>query len=131
MAWPDTVRESDLEISYTRGTGAGGQKRNKTSSKCRMRHIPTGITVECDETRSAHKNKEIAFRKLAEQLVPIMKGVSTKERNVSGATVVRTYNQKDQRVVDSRINKTFTYDSVIEENGLQKLIDEIIANVIE
>ena len=93
MSWPDTVRKSDLEIKYYRGSGPGGQHRNKVETACRMKHIPTGITTCSEEFKSQAQNKKAAFRKLASKLTPIMKNEPQKERNSSGTEVVRTYNK--------------------------------------
>jgi len=73
MAWPNTVRKDDLRIEFYRGSGPGGQHRNKTSSACRITHKITGISAQCEDERCQHKNKKIAFRRLAAKLVPLMK----------------------------------------------------------
>lgn len=61
-----TVGANDCDWTYMRGTGPGGQKRNKTSSKVRCLHRASGAIGESDETRSQHDNKRLAFRKMAE-----------------------------------------------------------------
>lgn len=61
-----SLTAKDFVFTYSRGTGAGGQKRNKTESHVRVFHPASGASAECDETRSQHDNKAIAFRKLAE-----------------------------------------------------------------
>ena len=61
-----SVTASDCDWQYIRGTGPGGQKRNKTESKVRCTHKASGATGESDLTRSQHENKKIAFRKMAE-----------------------------------------------------------------
>ena len=61
-----SVTRADCEWTYERGTGPGGQKRNKTSSKVRCFHPPSGAVGISDETRSQHQNKAIAFRAMAE-----------------------------------------------------------------
>lgn len=61
-----TVTANDCDWQYIRGTGPGGQKRNRTASKVRCTHRASGATGESDETRSQHDNKRLAFRKMAE-----------------------------------------------------------------
>lgn len=61
-----TVTAADCDWQYLRGTGPGGQKRNKTESKVRCVHRASGAVGESDLTRSQHENKKIAFRKMAE-----------------------------------------------------------------
>jgi protein subunit release factor B len=60
------VTANDCDWTYARGTGPGGQKRNKTETKVRCVHRASGAVGESDETRSQHDNKRIAFRKMAE-----------------------------------------------------------------
>lgn len=61
-----SVTAADCDWQYLRGTGPGGQKRNKTESKVRCVHRASGATGESDLTRSQAQNKQIAFRKMAE-----------------------------------------------------------------
>ena len=61
-----SITKSDCEWSYTRGTGKGGQKKNKTSSAVHCMHRPSGAHGYSEETRSQSKNKELAFKKMAE-----------------------------------------------------------------
>lgn len=60
-----SVTASDCEFSYTRGTGKGGQKRNKTSSAVHCTHKPSGAHGYSESTRSQRSNKEEAFEKMA------------------------------------------------------------------
>lgn len=61
-----TVTKKDLKFEFFRCGGKGGQKQNKTSSGVRIKHLKSGAVAECRETRSQHKNKSIAFRRMAE-----------------------------------------------------------------
>lgn len=61
-----SVTANDCDWQYIRGTGPGGQKRNKTETKVRCVHKESGATGESDLTRSQAQNKQIAFRKMAE-----------------------------------------------------------------
>lgn len=61
-----SVTAKDCRWDYYRGSGKGGQKRNKTCSAVRCTHIDSGAVGQSDDTRSQHKNKVIAFRRMAE-----------------------------------------------------------------
>lgn len=56
------------EVQTRRGSGPGGQKRNKTESAVRLRHAPSGITVQSDDTRSQHQNRRRALARLRERI---------------------------------------------------------------
>jgi protein subunit release factor B len=61
-----SVTAKDCDWDYMRGTGPGGQKRNKTESKVRCTHRESGAVGESDQTRSQHENRRIAFLKMSE-----------------------------------------------------------------
>ncbi|THW93122.1 hypothetical protein D6C78_04862 [Aureobasidium pullulans] len=63
-----TIEESDITEAFLKGTGPGGQKINKTSSAVQLKHLPTGIVIKCQETRSRSQNRKIARRILAERI---------------------------------------------------------------
>jgi len=61
-------RECDCDIQTCRGSGPGGQKRNKTETAVQVKHRPTGLMVRCDSERSQSQNKQTAFAILAARL---------------------------------------------------------------
>lgn len=68
------ITEGEITESFLRGTGPGGQKINKTSSAVQLKHLPTGIVVKCQGTRSREQNRKDARRLLGEKLEEIEKG---------------------------------------------------------
>ncbi len=61
-----SITAKDFQWDFVRGSGKGGQKKNKTSSAVRCRHIPSGALTWCEETRSQLQNKRKAFIKMME-----------------------------------------------------------------
>lgn len=71
------IREEELEETFIRSSGKGGQHVNKTSTCVRIRHIPTGIEVKCMAERSQSVNRFLARRELVEKIALFM-GQTTK-----------------------------------------------------
>lgn len=65
--------ERNTEIEFFRGSGPGGQHRNKTETGVRLRHIPSGIVVEAQDMRSQSQNRALAFVRLLERLEKLSK----------------------------------------------------------
>ncbi|MBN2178914.1 MAG: peptide chain release factor-like protein [Deltaproteobacteria bacterium] len=74
------VKEEDLRETFVRSSGSGGQKVNKTSSCVYLVHVPTGLSVKCQQERSQAMNRFIARRLLLDRIERIKKGRASAER---------------------------------------------------
>lgn len=113
---PDAVagqvlNQRDVDIVTTRGSGPGGQNRNKIESCVIATHRPTGLSVRIDNERSQHQNKAMAYKVLAARLYDAERerafAEREKERRQQVGTgmrgdKVRTYRQQDDQVNDHR-----------------------------
>lgn len=73
------ISESDLDENFIRGSGAGGQKINKTSSCVQLKHRPTGIEVRCQKERLQSLNRFFARRLLCDRIEQAQTGSIAKE----------------------------------------------------
>lgn len=111
------LKDEDLEIKATKSSGAGGQHVNTTDSAIHMVHIPTGISVFCQEGRSQHKNREKAYQILRAKIYAVEEEKRQKEMGEARLAQVgsgdrsekiRTYNFPQDRVTDHRIGQNFS-----------------------
>lgn len=98
------IREEDLEETFIRGTGAGGQKINKTSSTVVLTHIPTGLEVRCQRERSQSLNRQVAREELCAKLEEKLAAVKLEKRNA--VEKKKRQNRKRPRGLKERILKT-------------------------
>lgn len=64
--------ERDCDLQFFRGTGPGGQNRNKVETGVRLTHRPSGLVVTAEEHRTQGANREAAYRRMAERLEALM-----------------------------------------------------------
>jgi peptide chain release factor 1 len=128
------IRDEDLEIKACRASWAGWQHVNKTDSAVHMTHIPTGISVFCQEWRSQHKNKEKAFQILRSKIYTMEEEKRAKERwearlsqvwTGDRSEKIRTYNFPQDRVTDHRIGQNFSWIPLIMMWKLWHIIDAL------
>ena len=125
------LNPAELRIDTFRASGAGGQHVNKTESAIRVTHLPTGIVVECQDSRSQHKNREKALSVLAARIRDKQmseqqaKTASTRKLLIGSgdrSQRIRTYNFPQGRVTDHRINLTLYKIERIMDGELDELI---------
>jgi len=130
------LNPAELRIDTFRASGAGGQHVNKTDSAIRVTHLPTGIVVECQDSRSQHKNREKALGVLAARIRDKQmseqqaKTASTRKTLIGSgdrSQRIRTYNFPQGRVTDHRINLTLYKIERIMDGELDELLDALAA----
>jgi peptide chain release factor 1 len=130
------LNPAELRIDTFRASGAGGQHVNKTDSAIRVTHLPTGIVVECQDSRSQHKNRERALSVLAARIKDkqekeaAAKTASTRKSLIGSgdrSERIRTYNFPQGRVTDHRINLTLYKIERIMDGELDDVVDALAA----
>ena len=130
------LNPAELRIDTYRASGAGGQHVNKTDSAIRVTHLPTGIVVECQDSRSQHKNRERALSVLAARIKDkqekdlAAKTASTRKSLIGSgdrSERIRTYNFPQGRVTDHRINLTLYKLEAAMDGDIGELVDALRA----
>jgi peptide chain release factor 1 len=130
------LKQDDYRIDKFHASGPGGQHVNKTESAIRLTHYETGITVQCQDEKSQHKNLAKALRVLKARLYERYRDEETKKRADQRKLLVgsgdrsqriRTYNFPENRVSDHRINLTlYKLDQILQGAPLQMVTDALL-----
>lgn len=130
------LNPADLRIDVFRASGAGGQHVQKTDSAVRITHLPTGMTVECQDERSQTQNKAramavLAARIRAAQVAEQQAKEASERRSLVGSgdrsERIRTYNFPQGRVTDHRINLTLYRLEAVMDGDLDEIISALAA----
>ncbi len=128
------IPDKDIEMEVYRSQGAGGQNVQKNSTAVRLRHLPTGIVVQCQDERSQLQNRLRAMSILRARLYALEQSkvdaaitetrrdqVGTGERSEK----IRTYNFPQNRVTDHRLEKSLYRLEIVLNGDLDEFIDEL------
>lgn len=125
---------NDIRVDTFNSSGPGGQSVNTTKSAVRLSHLPSGVSVACQEGKSQHENKEKAFTllksRIYNQILSAQQAEQTKHRKSLIGTgdrseKIRTYNYPQNRITDHRIGLTLQKLDIIMEGKLDLLIEPL------
>ncbi|MDL2220971.1 peptide chain release factor 1 [Parabacteroides sp. OttesenSCG-928-N08] len=129
------IKESDIRTDIFCASGHGGQSVNTTYSAIRLVHLPTGITVQCQDEKSQLKNKAKAMIELRSRIYNMeyqkyLDEISSKRKTMVStgdrSAKIRTYNYPQGRITDHRINYTIYNLSAFMDGDIQDCIDHLI-----
>ncbi len=125
------INPADVRTDTYRASGAGGQHINKTDSAVRLTHLPTGTVVQCQDSRSQHANRDVAWRRLRAKLYDLemrqrmneQQKLEDSKTDVGWGHQIRSYVLDQSRIKDLRTG--------VEISNTQKVLDGDLDALIE
>jgi peptide chain release factor 1 len=128
------IPDKDIEVDTFKSAGAGGQNVQKNETAVRVKHLPTGIVVQCQDERSQLQNKQRAMSILRARLYEVAISEQQAEQDAARKAQVgsgdrsekiRTYNFPQSRITDHRIGYTSHNLPAVLDGDLEQLIEEL------
>ena len=128
------IRPQDVKVEFFRSSGPGGQNVNKVETAVRIIHVPTGLVVASQESRSQQKNREQAMTLLRTKLLNAAREASAEKTgearreqigSAERAEKIRTYNFPQDRITDHRIKKSFHNIAGVLEGNIDSIIEAV------
>lgn len=119
--------KSDLQIQFYRGSGPGGQNKNKRDTACRITDLVTGIAATAEEHRTQLANRVAAKERLVHKMLEHYRKKDLEERrNKAADREVRVYKEKSGTVKCHYTNQEYRYKDVLDGKELPKIIQNIL-----